>query len=142
MCIFFIWLQHTPLEKLDRKHFAKGSRGPEKNGVAAPPQEVGNLKDIALMEAKMQKLCALLEEVSIFYLFSLSLSFLLNVICLVLLGSYLLIVSIVVLFYFWWLLYVQVFIDLVQTIERTKQNVEKKQALTYEEMEAEREEVS
>ncbi|XP_044479793.1 splicing factor SF3a60 homolog [Mangifera indica] len=80
--------KHTPLEKLDKKHFAKGSRGPEKNGVAAPPQEVGNLKDIALMEAKMQKLCALLEE----------------------------------------------------TIERTKQNVEKKQALTYEEMEAEREE--
>ncbi|XP_031260104.1 splicing factor SF3a60 homolog isoform X1 [Pistacia vera] len=80
--------KHTPLEKLDKKHFAKGSRGPEKNGVAAPPQEVGNLKDIALMEAKMQKLCDLLEE----------------------------------------------------TIERTKQNVEKKQALTYEEMEAEREE--
>ncbi|KAJ0042765.1 hypothetical protein Pint_17711 [Pistacia integerrima] len=62
----------------------------QKNGVAAPAQEVGNLKDIALMEAKMQKLCDLLEE----------------------------------------------------TIERTKQNVEKKQALTYEEMEAEREEIT
>lgn len=30
----------------------------------------------------------------------------------------------------------------MQTIVRTKENVEKKQALTYEEMEAEREEVS
>lgn len=30
---------------------------------------------------------------------------------------------------------------LLQTIQRTKENVEKKQALTYEEMEAEREEV-
>ncbi|XP_044467412.1 splicing factor SF3a60 homolog isoform X2 [Mangifera indica] len=80
--------KHTPLEKLDKKHFAKGLHGPEKNGVAPPPQEVSNLKDIALMEAKVQKLCDLLEE----------------------------------------------------TIERTKQNVEKKQALTYEEMEAEREE--
>ena len=33
------------------------------------------------------------------------------------------------------------FSDLAQTIVRTKENVEKKQALTYEEMEAEREEV-
>ncbi|KAH7557788.1 hypothetical protein JRO89_XS11G0220500 [Xanthoceras sorbifolium] len=78
----------TPLEKLDRKHFAKGSRGAEQNGVAAAPHEVNNLKEIALMEAKIKKLCDLLYE----------------------------------------------------TIERTKQNVEKKQALTYEEMEAEREE--
>lgn len=80
--------KHTPLDKLDKKHFAKGARGKEQNGVAPAPQEVGNLKDIALMEAKMKKLCDLLSE----------------------------------------------------TIERTIQNVQKKQALTYEEMEAEREE--
>ncbi|KAJ4705844.1 splicing factor 3A subunit 3-like [Melia azedarach] len=81
--------KHTPLEKLDRKHFAKGSRRQEENGAVAPaPQEVENLKDVALMETKMIKICDLLSE----------------------------------------------------TIERTKQNVEKKQALTYEEMEAEREE--
>lgn len=81
-------MQHTPLDKLDKKHFAKGARGKEQNGVAPATQEVGNLKDIALMEAKMKKLCDLLSE----------------------------------------------------TIERTIQNVQKKQALTYEEMEAEREE--
>ncbi|KAG5019193.1 hypothetical protein AAZX31_06G121700 [Glycine max] len=54
--------KHTPLEKLDRKHFAKGACGVEKNGVAAVPQEDGNSKEIALMEAKMTKLCHLLEE--------------------------------------------------------------------------------
>ncbi|KAK7410706.1 hypothetical protein VNO78_01709 [Psophocarpus tetragonolobus] len=54
--------KHTPLEKLDRKHFAKGARGVEKNGVAAVPQEDGDSKEIALMEAKMKKLCDLLEE--------------------------------------------------------------------------------
>lgn len=59
-------MQHTPLEKLDKKHFAKGARGVEKNGVAAVSQEDGNSKEIALMEAKMTKLCDLLEEVSIF----------------------------------------------------------------------------
>ncbi|KAK7351002.1 hypothetical protein VNO77_10117 [Canavalia gladiata] len=80
--------KHTPLEKLDRKHFAKGARGSEKTGVAVVPQEDGSSKEIALMEAKMKKLCQLLEE----------------------------------------------------TIARTKDNVVKKQALTYEEIEAEREE--
>ncbi|TXG71221.1 hypothetical protein EZV62_006156 [Acer yangbiense] len=75
--------KNTPLEKLDKKHFARGSRGAKQNVVAA-----NNSKEIALMEAKMKKLCDLLDE----------------------------------------------------TIERTKQNVEKKQALTYEEIEAEREE--
>lgn len=57
-------MQNTPLEKLDKKHFAKGVRGLEKNGVAAVPQEYENSKEIALMEAKMKKLCDLLEEVS------------------------------------------------------------------------------
>ncbi|MED6211384.1 hypothetical protein PIB30_073195 [Stylosanthes scabra] len=80
--------KHTPLEKLDRKHFAKGARGSEKNGVASAPQEDESSKEIALMEAKMKKLCDLLED----------------------------------------------------TIARTKDNVVKKQALTYEEIEAEREE--
>ncbi|XP_010548951.1 PREDICTED: splicing factor SF3a60 homolog [Tarenaya hassleriana] len=80
--------KHTPLEKLDRKHFAKPSRAVEQNGFAKSKQETDSAKEIALMEAKVKKLCSLLEE----------------------------------------------------TIVRTKQNVEKKQALTYEEMEAEREE--
>ncbi|KAM7268350.1 hypothetical protein ACFE04_010516 [Oxalis oulophora] len=80
--------KNTPLEKLDKKHFAKGPRGVEQNGaVAASPQETNHSKDIALMEAKVKRLCDLLEE----------------------------------------------------TIERTKENVQKKQALTYEEMEEERE---
>lgn len=79
--------KNTSLEKLDKKHFAKGSRKPEQNGVVAAPQ-VGDVKEIALLEAKIRKLCDLLDE----------------------------------------------------TIVRTRENVEKKQALTYEEMEAEREE--
>ncbi|CAL0319502.1 unnamed protein product [Lupinus luteus] len=78
----------TPLEKLDKKHFAKVARGSEKNGAGAAPQQDENSKEIALMEAKVKKLCDLLEE----------------------------------------------------TIARTKDNVVKKQALTYEEIEAERQE--
>ncbi|GAB2265087.1 hypothetical protein Dimus_000154 [Dionaea muscipula] len=77
----------TPLDKLDRKHFAKPRPKVEQNGdLAALEQQ--NLQEIALIEAKMKKLCELLDE----------------------------------------------------TIVRTKENVEKKQALTFEEMEAEREE--
>lgn len=55
-------VQHTPLEKLDKKHFAKGARTSEENGVAAPHKS-SNLKEIALVEAKVEKLCDLLEEV-------------------------------------------------------------------------------
>ncbi|GAB4826233.1 hypothetical protein Ancab_009098 [Ancistrocladus abbreviatus] len=79
--------KNTPVEKLDKRHFAKPSRVAEQNGDA-PASNDENMKEIALMEAKMKKLCELLHE----------------------------------------------------TIVRTKENVEKKQALTYEEMEAEREE--
>ena len=56
-------MQHTPLEKLDKKHFAKGPRGLEKTGLASFPQDE-NAKEIALMETKMRKMCDLLEEVS------------------------------------------------------------------------------
>ncbi|XP_020527853.1 splicing factor SF3a60 homolog isoform X2 [Amborella trichopoda] len=81
--------KHTPLEKLDRKHFAKGSTHViEQNNAATHSQHISTCKDMALTEVKMQRLCELLDE----------------------------------------------------TIVRTKENVEKKQALTYEEMEAEREE--
>ncbi|KAJ6868127.1 splicing factor SF3a60 [Populus alba x Populus x berolinensis] len=80
--------KHTPLEKLDKKHFVKGSCASESNGGAVNSKEVVNSKEIALMETKMNKLCDLLDE----------------------------------------------------TIVRTKENVVKKQALTYDEMEAEREE--
>lgn len=80
--------KHTPLEQLDQKHFAKGSRRSEQNGTPAAPKEADNSKEIALLEAKLRKICELLYE----------------------------------------------------TIVRTKENIEKKQALTYEEMEAEREE--
>ncbi|XP_034710280.1 splicing factor SF3a60 homolog [Vitis riparia] len=80
--------KHTPLERLDQKHFAKGSRRSEQNGTPAAPKEADNSKEIALLEAKLRKICELLYE----------------------------------------------------TIVRTKENIEKKQALTYEEMEAEREE--
>ncbi|PRQ56090.1 putative transcription factor C2H2 family [Rosa chinensis] len=77
----------TPLEKLDKKHFAKGSHGSAQNGAAVAPQQVVMLKEIALLEAKLKKLSDLLSE----------------------------------------------------AIERTKDNIVKKQALTYEEIAAERE---
>ncbi|CAA2998736.1 splicing factor SF3a60 homolog [Olea europaea subsp. europaea] len=80
--------KHTPLEKLDRKHFAKGSRGPQQNGNSVTILPSADAKEIALIESKVKRLCDLLQE----------------------------------------------------TMVRTKENVEKKQALTYEEMEAEREE--
>ncbi|KAJ6359382.1 hypothetical protein OIU76_001002 [Salix suchowensis] len=53
----------TPFEKLDKKHFVKGSRGSVPNGGAATSKEVDNSKEIALMEAKINKLCNLLDEI-------------------------------------------------------------------------------
>lgn len=77
----------TPLEKLDKKHFAKGSRRLEQNGPVIS-QQSNSKKEIALMEAKIQWLCEELKE----------------------------------------------------TIQQTKENVEKKQTLTLEEIESERQE--
>ncbi|WCJ36831.1 splicing factor-related [Euphorbia peplus] len=48
----------TPLEKLDKKHFAKGSRGSEQN----VGNGVENSNDIALVEAKVRRLCDLLSD--------------------------------------------------------------------------------
>ncbi|PWA98640.1 splicing factor SF3a60 [Artemisia annua] len=50
--------KHTPLEKLDRKHFL---RKPEQKGVVASHQ-TDDSKDMALMEAKIEKLCEILSE--------------------------------------------------------------------------------
>ncbi|XP_073123674.1 splicing factor SF3a60 homolog [Henckelia pumila] len=80
--------KHTPLEKLDRKHFAKGILGPDRNGGAVALRPNEDTKEISLMEAKLKKLCDLLHE----------------------------------------------------TILRTKENIEKKHALTYDEIVQEREE--
>lgn len=77
----------TPLEELDRKHFAKGSR-PSAGKTDDEILQITASKEVALMEVKMKRLVEFLHE----------------------------------------------------TLEETKANVEKKQALTYEEMEAEREE--
>lgn len=52
--IFIVFLQDTPLEKLDKKHFAKGSRGSAQNGAAVAPQQAGMLKEIAFLEAKLK----------------------------------------------------------------------------------------
>ncbi|XP_048624567.1 splicing factor SF3a60 homolog [Brassica napus] len=80
-------IKNTPLEKLDKKHFAKPALKGNQNGDAKAMQGAdSSAKQIALTEAKVKKLCNLLDE----------------------------------------------------TIERTKQNVVKKQAMTYEEMEEER----
>ncbi|KAL8137091.1 hypothetical protein V2J09_003092 [Rumex salicifolius] len=79
--------KNTPLEKLDKKHFVKPSRGTMQNGdVLTSKQE--NAKEIALLETQVKTLCELLQE----------------------------------------------------TIIRTKENAEKKHSLTFEEMEAERDE--
>lgn len=57
-------LKHTPLEQLDRKHFAKGSR----SSLSNVPSNGNNSKDdlkkeIALIEVKMRRLCEILDEV-------------------------------------------------------------------------------
>lgn len=54
--------KNTPLQLLDKKHFAKLSRQPIQNGAAAASQNNENLKQVALMEAKIEKLCDLLDE--------------------------------------------------------------------------------
>ncbi|KAE8717474.1 OBP3-responsive protein 1 isoform 1 [Hibiscus syriacus] len=54
--------KHTPLDKLDKKHFAKGSHGPRQNGSSAVSQDINSLKHVVLMEAKMKKLCDLLSK--------------------------------------------------------------------------------
>lgn len=64
MSLFYIFEQHMPLEKLDKKHFAKGTRGSGQNGAVVAGQDFDSLKDIAVMEAKMKKICDLLSEVS------------------------------------------------------------------------------
>lgn len=52
--------KNTPLEMLDRKHFAKPLHGSEQNGNM--PTQKEDLKELALMEAKMKRLCELLNE--------------------------------------------------------------------------------
>ncbi|GLT35153.1 hypothetical protein SLA2020_096310 [Shorea laevis] len=54
--------KHTPLEKLDKKHFAEGRRGFGQTGAVAAGQDFESLIDIALMETKMMKLCELLSK--------------------------------------------------------------------------------
>ncbi|KAF8676295.1 hypothetical protein HU200_047172 [Digitaria exilis] len=58
-------LKHTPLEQLDKKHFAKV---PHTKDVSNAASNGNNFKDdlkkeIALMEVKMRRLCELLDEV-------------------------------------------------------------------------------
>lgn len=157
--ISFLPLQHTPLEKLDRKHFLKGSRGHEQNGGVVAPQPSEDAKEIALMEAKMKKMCELLHEVSSCYWTpihahtlpidmsisslscanSLHLHFL-SCNCRYLLTSIAL--SLIFLLYFFRNNSSNFsFLDFLQTIVRTKENIEKKHALTYDEIVQEREEV-
>ncbi|XVF12357.1 hypothetical protein REPUB_Repub08aG0110000 [Reevesia pubescens] len=45
-----------------KRHFAKGSPIPEQNGSTAVLQDINSLKNVALMEAKMKKLCDLLSK--------------------------------------------------------------------------------
>ena len=59
-------LQHTPLEQLDRKHFAKILRTKDGSDTTSNGNNVKDdmKKEIALMEVKMRRLCELLDEVS------------------------------------------------------------------------------
>lgn len=63
-------LQHTPLEQLDRKHFAKVPRTKDVSDAASNGNNFKDdmKKEIALMELKMKRLCELLDEVSSFLL--------------------------------------------------------------------------
>ncbi|CAL4900155.1 unnamed protein product [Urochloa decumbens] len=57
-------LKHTPLEQLDRKHFAKVPRTKDDSNVTSNGNNFkDDLKEIALMEVKMKRLCELLDEV-------------------------------------------------------------------------------
>lgn len=71
-----VYVQHSPLEKLDKKHFAKPLHKGRQNGDAKATQEPDSAKQIALTEAKVKKLCNLLDEVSSWkYLFDTSIVF-------------------------------------------------------------------
>lgn len=60
-----VYVQNTPLEKLDKKHFAKPALKGNQNGDAKAMQGAdSSAKQIALTEAKVKKLCNLLDEVS------------------------------------------------------------------------------
>jgi len=58
-------LKHTPLEQLDRKHFAKVQRTKDVSNTASNGNNFKDdlKKEIALMEVKMRRLCELLDEV-------------------------------------------------------------------------------
>ncbi|KAJ7546379.1 hypothetical protein O6H91_08G037900 [Diphasiastrum complanatum] len=52
----------TPLEELDRKHFAKGTQQSQKKLEEEASNQVHAFKEVALMEAQVQRLCELLCE--------------------------------------------------------------------------------
>ncbi|CAL4974706.1 unnamed protein product [Urochloa decumbens] len=58
-------LKHTPLEQLDRKHFAKVPRTKDDSNATSNGKNFKDdlKKEIALMEVKMKRLCELLDEV-------------------------------------------------------------------------------
>jgi splicing factor 3A subunit 3 len=59
-------LQNTPLEQLDRKHFAKILRTPNVLSESSIDNSFKDdlKKETALLEVKMKRLCELLDEVS------------------------------------------------------------------------------
>lgn len=67
--------QYTPLDQLDKKHFAKGARTSEQSGGAPGQQKLNSMKEISLMEAKLQRMCELLKEVCWFVSYSVFLQF-------------------------------------------------------------------
>jgi hypothetical protein len=66
--LFFVYyyvLQNTPLERLDRKHFAKVPHTLNVSSESSNDNSFkDDLKETALLEVKMKRLCKLLDEVS------------------------------------------------------------------------------
>ncbi|KAL2921870.1 Splicing factor SF3a60-like protein, partial [Bienertia sinuspersici] len=57
---------NTPLEKLNKKHFSKAPRGSDQSSNGDVPfQKQEDIKEVALVEAQLKKLCELLEEIII-----------------------------------------------------------------------------
>ncbi|KAI3705730.1 hypothetical protein L1987_75971 [Smallanthus sonchifolius] len=54
--------KHTPLEKLDKRHYAKGAPRFKQNGPVASQHQNDDSKRIAFMEIKIEKLCEILHE--------------------------------------------------------------------------------
>lgn len=59
----FFSVKTLPIEELDRKHFAKGYQPAQRHTEEEAAQQVQQMKEVALAETQLQRLCELLKEV-------------------------------------------------------------------------------